>query len=394
MSLRSVQGADLKGKKVFLRVDFNVPLKEDGNVSDNTRILKALPTIEYLLEEGAAVVIASHLGRPKGKVVDALRLTGVAKELEKLLNRPVKKMNDCIGEDVAKAKEELQSGEILMLENLRFHLDETDNIMNFAKELAQHCDFFVEDAFGCVHRAHASTQGIAHFLPAYAGLLVKNEVGALKAVFQNPHKPLVMIMGGAKIDTKIGVVRNFLHKADTFLIGGGLGNTFLNAKGFNVGESLCEHDKASLAQDIMLEAEKYNERIVLPHDVKVASEAREDAEVIDLPIQDVEGDMKIFDLGKITTQRFVDIIEYAGTVIWNGPLGLFEMKPFEDGTRVVAEAVAKTKATTIIGGGDTLEALARFGVSEKDFDHVSTGGGAMLEFLEGKVLPGLAVLSR
>lgn len=393
MSLRPVQNAEITGKKVFLRVDFNVPLKEDGSVSDNTRILKALPTIEYLLAEGAAVVVASHLGRPKGKVVDSLRLNGVAKELEKLLSRPVKKMDDCIGDEVLKAKKDLQSGEILMLENLRFHVDETENIMNFAKELAEYCDLFVEDAFGCVHRAHASTQGITHFLPSYAGILVKSEVGALKSVFQDPKKPLVMIMGGAKIDTKIGVVRNFLHQADTFLIGGGLANTFLNAKGFNVGESLCEHDKASLAQEIMLESEKYNERIVLPEDVKVASEATNDAEVVDIPVADVEGNMKIFDLGKISAQRFVDIIEYAGTVIWNGPVGFFEMKPFEDGTRIIAEAVANTKATTIIGGGDTLEAISRFGIDESKFDHVSTGGGAMLEFLEGKVLPGLAVLN-
>jgi len=394
MSLRSIQDADLKGKKVFLRVDFNVPLKEDGTVSDNTRILKALPTIEYLLEQDATVVVASHLGRPKGKIVEELRLTGAAKELEKLLNNPVKKMDDCVGEVVANAKEELKSGEILMLENLRFHLDETDNIMNFAKELAEHCDVFVEDAFGCVHRAHASTQGIAHFLPAYAGILVKNEVGALKSVFQNAKEPLVMIMGGAKIDTKIGVVRNFLHKADTFLIGGGLANTFLNAQGFDVGESLCEHDKVALAQEIMLEAEKHHERIVLPEDVKVATEANENAEVLDLPIGNLGGDMKIFDLGKLSTEKFITIIKDAGMIIWNGPVGFFEMSPFSEGTRQIAEAVAATKATTIIGGGDTLEAVSRFGIDEQKFDHVSTGGGAMLEFLEGKVLPGLAVLNK
>lgn len=394
MSLKPIQDADLKGKKVFLRVDFNVPLKEDGSVSDNTRILKALPTIEYLLKEEAAIVLASHLGRPKGKVVESMRLTGPAKELEKLLNRNVKKMDDCVGSEVAQAKVDLKPGEILMLENLRFHIDETDNIMTFAKELAEGCDVFVEDAFGCVHRAHASTQGIAHFLPAYAGILVKTEVGALKSVMDDPKKPLVMIMGGAKIDTKIGVVRNFLHKADTFLIGGGLANTFLNAKGFNVGASLCEHDKSGLAQEIMREAEKYKERIVLPQDVKVALEAKEDAEVIDLPIQEVEGNMKILDLGKDSIQKFVEIIKSAGTVIWNGPVGLFEMKPFEEGTRLIAEAIANSKAKTIIGGGDTLEAIARFGIAEDRFNHVSTGGGAMLEFLEGKVMPGLAVLAK
>lgn len=394
MSLRSVKDVAVKDKKVFLRVDFNVPLKEDGSVSDNTRILKTLPTIDYLLQEGAAIVIASHLGRPKGKIVEALRLTGVAEELGKLLNRPVKKMDDCIGAEVSRAKKELQPGEILMLENLRFHVDETDNIMQFAKILAEDCDLFVEDAFGCVHRAHASTEGIAHFLPAYAGLLLKKEVSALKEAFQAQKKPLVLIMGGAKIDTKIGVLRNFLHKADTFLIGGGLANTFLYARGFDIGASLCEKDKAPLAREIMLEAEKYKERIILPNDVKVASEAADNAEVVDLPVEDVEGDMKIFDLGKISLQRFKEVIESAGAIVWNGPVGYFECKPFEEGTRVIAEAVAKSKAKTIIGGGDTLEALTRFNIAEDNFSHVSTGGGAMLEFLEGKVLPGLAVLNQ
>ncbi len=396
MPLRKLSGLDtmkLDGKKVLVRADFNVPMK-DGVILEDSRIKKVIPTIEFLLKHGAAVILLSHLGRPKGKVVEELRLGPVQKRLSEYLKMEVKKTNDCVGIEAMNAKKGLKPGEVLLLENTRFYLAETENLRPFAGELANDCDLFVQEAFGTVHRAHASTEGVAHFLPAVKGFLVEKEVKMLKSGFEHPKHPLTLVIGGAKIDTKIGVIRNFLPVADTILIGGGLANTFLYAKGFEIGQSLCEKDKAEIAQHILMEAGENKCRILLPKDVVVTKEEVSDhAKRENVPVQDVYEDNKILDIGEDTIKRFTEVIKESKMIIWNGPLGLFEYAPFAEGTKRVAEAIRDAKnAVTLLGGGDTVEALRKFDIPEESFTHVSTGGGAMLEFLEGKVLPGLAVL--
>jgi phosphoglycerate kinase len=394
MKLRTLHDLDPKGKKILLRVDFNVPTDDDGNVTDATRIREAVPTIKYLVERGARVIIMSHMGRPKGKVTDDLRLDKVAQKLVQVIKMPVKKVHECIGEGVKYMVNSMKDGEILMLENTRFYHGEELNNREFTKQIAELGDVFVSDAFGTVHRAHATTVGLADFLPAYAGLLLEREIKVLSSLLKAPKKPVVMIMGGAKIDTKIGVLKNFIGKADAFLIGGGLANTFLNAAGHNVGKSLCEFDKAEIAREIMLLAEENKEKFILPSDCIVASEPSEVAETAHVPVHDVEGDMKILDIGEKSIERFCEIIKTAGTVIWNGPIGLYEYSPFEKGTYKIAEAVANCKGITILGGGDTIDAIGKFGISKEQFTHISTGGGAMLEFLEGKELPGIKILKK
>lgn len=394
MELQTLHNLDPKGKRVLLRVDFNVPLDESRNITDDTRIRKALPTIEYLVDKGAKVIVMSHMGRPKGQMVDDLRLDKVAERLRELIEAPVNHIHECIGLGVEEAVSDMLEGEVLLLENTRFYHGEEMNDRAFVEEVAKLGDVFVSDAFGAVHRAHATTAGLADVLPAYAGLLLEREIEVLSGLLKTPQRPVVLIMGGAKIDTKIGVLKNFIDKGDAFLIGGGLGNTFLFAAGHNVGDSLHEPDKAETAREIMLEAEKDLDDFVLPHDVVVASEASEDAETLVVPVRDIEGDMKIFDSGTGTIGKFCEIIARAGTVIWNGPVGLFEMKPFEEGTRRIAEAVAECEGVTILGGGDTIAAIKKFGIAEERFTHISTGGGAMLEFLEGKELPGVKVLTK
>lgn len=388
--LKTLHGVEVKGKRVLVRVDFNVPLDDDGNVTDKTRLLEALPTIRHLLSEGARVILKSHLGRPDPDNPDSkLKMDKVANEFSKIINQPVKKLDTCVGSDVKKAVMSMKNGEILMLENTRFYREEEKNDLKFCEELAELGDIFVNDAFGTAHRAHATTHGITKHLPSYAGFLLQKEIEALNPLLEGLSGPMVLIVGGAKIDTKIGILKNFMEKADIFLVGGGLANTFLKAAGFDIGASLCQDDKIEVAREIMLESEKYGEKFLLPDDVVVASEISDSAETLIVPIEDVAGDMKILDIGPETIKRYKFAIERAEIVIWNGPVGLYEKDPFTRGTREIAKAVAQTKATTILGGGDTIDAIKKFGHDFLDFDHVSTGGGAMLEFLEGKVLPGI-----
>jgi phosphoglycerate kinase len=388
--LKTLHHVDVKGKRVLVRVDFNVPLDESGKVTDTTRLEAALPTIQHLLDDGARVILKSHLGRPDPDNPDPkLKMDEVAIAFSELLGRPVKKMDECVGSEVKKTAMALKDGEVMMLENTRFYHEEKKNDLKFSKELADLGEVFVNDAFGTAHRAHASTHGVTEHLPSHAGFLLQKEIEVLHPLLADLGGPLVLIVGGAKIDTKIGILQNFMEKADIFLVGGGLANTFLYSAGFDVGDSLCQEDKRGLAQEIMLEAEKYDEKFFLPEDVVVASEISDTAETLVLPAEDVTGDMKILDIGARTIDKYIAAIEEAGIVVWNGPMGLYEKTPFARGTREIAKAVARTKATTILGGGDTIDAIKRFGHDFIDFDHVSTGGGAMLEFLEGKVLPGI-----
>lgn len=384
----------LKGKKALVRVDCNVPIK-DGKIIDDSRIVAAVPTIRFLHERGCSVVILSHLGRPKGQVVEKLRLDPIAQRLSELLGLPVKKSDHCIGAEASEAKKNLASGEILFLENTRFHSGEVHNLMAFSRELAENMDFFVQDAFGCVHRAHASTEGVTHFLPSMMGFLVEKEFEALKGVFIDKKRPLTLVIGGAKIDTKIGVIENFIPLADNILIGGGMANTFFNAKGYDVKDSLVELDKANIACSILQQAGEESCRIVLPRDIIVSKEISDIAQtrIVDINAgEEMEDGEKALDIGPNTIALFNDIIAESHTVIWNGPVGLFEFEPFAQGTKSIAQAVVENKNCTIVGGGDSVDAIHRFNIPEKYFSHVSTGGGAMLEFLEGKMLPGISAL--
>ncbi len=396
MSKQTIQDIDVKGKRVLVRVDFNVPLN-DGRVIDDTRIREALPTIQYLLEQQARVILLSHLGRPKGKVVEKYRLDPVAEVLARLLKKKIQKVNDCIGPAVKKAIENLQTGEVLMLENTRFHSEEITNDPAFAAELASYGDIFIQEAFGVVHRDQASVVGIAKHLKTVAGFLVKKEIDELGKLFQAPKKPLVLVIGGAKIDTKIGILRAFLPLADTILLGGGLANTFLAAEGFEIGKSLYEENKLEIAREILMEAAQLGDKLILPSDVVCAdatAEPTDNTPTVDLHTSAVSCNLSIYDIGIETRQQYAELIQSAGTVIWNGPLGYFEKKPFAGGTQVVATACAQTMAETLLGGGDTITALKQFKIDINKFTHVSTGGGAMLEFLEGKQLPGLAVIQK
>lgn len=383
---------ELENKRVLLRVDFNVPMK-DGKIQDDSRIKGAIPTINHLTEAGAKVVIMSHLGRPKGQVVEELRLTEVAKHLASLLKQDVVKIDSTVGPEAEKAVQSMKNGEILILENTRFHSEEKSAEEDFVKELAKLGDLFVSDAFGAAHRNHASTAALASHLPAYAGKLMEREIKALSPILNGQYeKPLTMIFGGAKIDTKIGMIKNFIDKADHFLIGGGLANTFLAAAGYNVAESLYEEDKMELAREIMLECEKHEDHFVLPNDVIVASEISDQAEALDIPIQDVMGDMKILDIGKWSAEKFSEIIAKSGTVIWNGPVGLYEISQFAGGSTSIAKAIEESNCTSIVGGGDTLDCINKTGANSSKFTHISTGGGAAIEFLSGEDLPGIKIL--
>ncbi len=385
----------IKGKKVLLRVDFNMPLKKNGEVQDDTRMVESLPTIKYLQKKGAKIIIVSHLGRPDGKVKNELRLTKIAKHLQKLLKKPVKKVDEVIGPKVEKAIAGLKDGQILMLENVRFHKEEEECEKKFTKSLASLADIFVNDAFGTAHRRHASTAGVADYLKAYAGLLMEKEIKHLSPIVESkPKRPLTMIFGGAKIDTKIGIIKHFLKKADYFLMGGALANTFLYAAGYNVAKSLYEENKQDTAREIMLECEKDKEKFILPHDVVVACEISDKTKTTHVPVQDIMGDMKILDIGKWTAEKYCNIIAKSKTVIWNGPLGLCEFRPFQKGTETVAKFLAKSKCISILGGGDTADSLKRLKIPPTKFTHVSTGGGACIEFLSGEKLPGIEVLKK
>lgn len=398
MKLKTIEDIkDLKGKRVILRVDFNTPLTDpDTNghreVADNTRIREALPTIKYLTQNGAKLIIVTHLGRPKGQIVDNLTTDPLARELQKLLNHPVKKLDAVTTDTVHKETAEMKDGDIVMLENIRFRKEEEECEEQYTKELASLADIFVNDAFGTAHRRHASTAGISDYLPSYAGYLMQKEVEALSSVMDNPAHPLTMIFGGAKMDDKIGVIKNFIGKADHILVGGGIGNTFLAASGYFMGESLVQADKIELAREIMMECQEYKTKIILPHDLIVASELSDDAETAEVGVEDLINDMKAFDLGKWSTEKFCNMIADSKTVIWNGPVGVFEKKPFQHGTKTIAETIAETDCVSILGGGDTINAISTFDLPTEKFTHISTGGGASLEFLEGKELPGIKPL--
>lgn len=387
----SVQDIEVFGKKVFVRVDFNVPM-ENGEITDDTRIRAALPTIIYLLDNGAKVILATHLGRPKGKVVEGFRVDAIAKRLASFLGIPISKVNDCGGEESIKAVRQMENGQVLLLENVRFYPGEEKNDPQFAKDLAFLADIYVNDAFGAAHRAHASTEGIAQFLPAVAGLLMEKELRALGTALENPERPFVSILGGAKISDKIPVVKNLLDKVDVLLIGGGMANTFLAAKGIEMGKSLVEKEMIETAKELIQQAESKGIQLVLPEDLVVAFEFKGDAEATVVDINQIPEDKMALDIGPKTAEKYSNVVNTAKTVVWNGPLGVFEFDQFAKGTVAVANAMANTEATTIVGGGDVVAAVEKAGVAAR-ISHISTGGGASLEFLEGKILPGVAALN-
>jgi len=391
MRKKTIRDVDVQGKRVFVRVDFNVPL-DDGRIADDRRIREALPTITLLREHRARTILASHLGRPQGKVDDTLRLDPVAKRLGELLGAEVRKLQDCIGPEVEAAVAAMKDGDVVLLENLRFHKGEEANDLEFAAALARLADLYVNDAFGTAHRAHASTVGIAKLLPAVAGLLLEKELNYLSSALENPNRPFVAVLGGKKVSDKIGVIRNLLTKSDALLIGGAMSYTFLKAKGFEVGKSLCEDDKLDLARSLMTDAGKRRLAFYLPEDVVVADRFAEDAAHKTVPAEAIPKDWMGMDIGSHTAATYVKVIRDAMTVMWNGPMGVFEMPPFARGTRAVAEAMAQSKGVTIVGGGDSAAAVEQEGLANQ-MTHVSTGGGASLEFLEGKELPGVAVLA-
>jgi len=391
MRKKTLKDFDFKGKKALVRVDFNVPLA-DGQITDDTRIQAALPTIQYLINEGARVILMSHLGRPKGEVNEAYRMDPVAQRLAELLNKEVSKVDDCIGPEVEEAVNNMQDGDVLVLENTRFYKEETKNDPDFAKKLASIADVFVSDAFGTVHRAHASTVGVAEHLPAVAGFLLQRELEALGDVMENPEHPFVAIMGGAKVSDKIGVIRNLMDKIDYLLVGGGIANTFIRAKGYETGKSLVEEDKLDLAKELLKEAEEKGVELVLPVDVVVADDFSNDANFKAVTIDNIPADWESLDSGgPKTIEKYSEIIKNARTVIWNGPIGVFELDNFAKGTFAIAEAMAESKARTIIGGGDSAAAIKKAGLEDK-MTHISTGGGASLMFFEGKPLPGVEAL--
>ena len=391
MNKKTVKDIDLKGKKVFVRCDFNVPMDENQNITDNTRIVAALPTIKYLLEQNSKIILASHLGRPKGEVKPEFSLKPVAKELSKLLGKEVIMANDVIGEDAMTKAENLKEGEIMLLENVRFHREETDNDPEFAKKLASMAEVFVNDAFGTAHRAHASTTGIADYIPGVAGFLIEKELKFLGNAINNPERPFVAILGGAKVSDKIGVIDSLLDKVDTLMIGGGMAYTFFKAQGYNVGNSLCEVEKTDLALEAMEKAKAKGVKLLLPIDTKIGKEFKPDTESKTVAWTEIPDEWEGFDIGEKTIEMFKNELQNAKTVIWNGPLGLFEFEQFAIGTNEIAKTLAELDATTIIGGGDSAAAVTKAGLADK-MTHISTGGGASLEFLEGKKLPGIECL--
>ncbi|MEX6698780.1 phosphoglycerate kinase [Peribacillus frigoritolerans] len=392
MNKKSIKDIELKGKRVFCRVDFNVPM-QDGKISDDTRIKAALPTISYLTEQGAKVILASHLGRPKGQVVEELRLAPVAERLSELSGKDVQKAEEAYGETVQSIIENMQNGEILLLENVRFYPGEEKNDQELAKSFAALADVYVNDAFGAAHRAHASTEGIAHHLPAVAGLLMEKELSVLGKALSNPERPFTAIIGGAKVKDKIGVIENLLEKVDHLIIGGGLGYTFIKAQGHEIGNSLLEEDKIELAKSFIESAKEKGVKLHLPIDAVVTAEFSPDAATDNVDIDAIPSDKMALDIGPKTSELFADVIKSSKLVIWNGPMGVFEFDKFANGTRTVAQALAEANDTySIVGGGDSAAAAEKFGLAEK-MSHISTGGGASLEFMEGKELPGVVALN-
>lgn len=392
MKQKTIEDISVESKKVLVRVDFNVPLNDKGEITDETRIQAALPTIKYLLDHKAKVILCSHLGRPKGEFKPEFSLAPVAKRLQMLLDTKVTFAKDVIGQSADEAVAAVKDGEVVLLENLRYHKEETKNDPEFAKKLASYAEIFVNDAFGTAHRAHASTEGVTHYLPAVAGFLIKKELEFMGGALENPDRPFVAILGGAKIADKIPVIENLFNKVDCLIIGGGMANTFLAAQGYNMSKSLVDADSIALASELLKKAKLKGVKILLPIDVVAADEFNNDAKTVMVPVDSIPEGYMALDIGSSTRMIFAEEINRAKTVIWNGPMGVAEMPSFAGGTRAVAEAMAATNATTIIGGGDSAAAVKNLGYGDK-MSHISTGGGASLEFLEGKELPGIAALN-
>ena len=391
MDKKTVRDLDVAGKKVLVRVDFNVPLNDKGEITDDTRITASLPTIQYLLEQKAAVILMAHLGRPKGQVKPELSLAPVAKHLGKLLGKKILFAPDCVGEAAKAAASKLKAGHILLLENLRFHKEEEKNDMEFAEQLASLADLYVNDGFGVSHRAHASVEGVTHFLPAAAGFLLEKEIQYVGQAVTNPLHPFVAIIGGAKVSDKIGVISNLLDKVDTLLIGGGMANTFLAAQGHKMGKSLVEEDKLELAKELLAKAKKNKVKLLLPTDLVMAAAFAPYAAHVTEGVKHLNQEYMALDIGSETSKAYAEALAEAKMIVWNGPMGVFEMDAFCKGTEAVAKAVAKSRAVSIVGGGDSVAAIEKLGLAKR-ITHISTGGGASLEYLEGKVLPGVAAL--
>ncbi|WP_010306809.1 phosphoglycerate kinase [Kurthia senegalensis] len=388
---KSVKDIDVKGKRVFVRVDFNVPM-EDGRVTDDTRIRAALPTIQYLIAEGAKVILASHLGRPKGEVKEELRLTAAGKRLAELLGKDVQKLSESVGENVEQVVATMQEGDVVLLENVRFHAGEEKNDATLAQQFASLADVYVNDAFGAAHRAHATTAGIAAYLPAVSGFLMQKELDVLGKALSNPERPFTAIIGGAKVKDKIGVIDHLLEKVDNLIIGGGLSYTFTKAQGYEIGTSLLEEDKIELAASFIQKAEEKGVKLYMPIDAVVADEFSKDANTKVVSIDQIPADYMGLDIGPKTAANYAEVIQASKLIIWNGPMGVFELAPFAKGTKAVADAMAHTEGYTIIGGGDSAAAVEKFNVADQ-MSHISTGGGASLEFMEGKELPGVVALN-
>ncbi len=382
---------DVKGQRVFVRVDFNVPMA-DGAITDETRIRAAIPTIEYLVEQGAKVILASHLGRPKGEVKEDMRLTAVGIRLAELMGKPVTKLDESIGQAVEEAVANMQDGDILLLENVRFHAGEEKNDPTLAQQFAQLADIYVNDAFGAAHRAHASTEGIAKHIPAVSGFLMQKELDVLGKALSNPEHPFTAIIGGAKVKDKIGVIESLLEKVDHLIIGGGLSFTFIKAQGHDIGKSLLEEDKIELAKSFIEKAKVKGVQLHMPVDAVVANEFSQDAETQIVDVDAIPADWMGLDIGPKTAANYAEVIKNSKLIIWNGPMGVFEMDKFANGTKTVADAMATTAGYTVIGGGDSAAAVEKFEVADK-MDHISTGGGASLELMEGKELPGIVALN-
>ena len=392
MQLNTINEADLKGKRVLIRVDFNVPLK-NGVVTDNTRIKAALPTVQYILEQGASLVVMSHFGRPKGQKNPDFSMAPIAKEFEKLLGRPVKLAPDVIGPEVEAEVKALKPGEVLLLENVRFYKEEEANDPEFAKTLASYGDIYCNDAFGTAHRAHASTEGVSHYLPSYAGFLIEKEVKFMAPLLENPEKPFVAIIGGSKVSSKITVLESLVKTCDTIVIGGGMAYTFLSVLGNKIGKSLFEPDYVDTAKAFLEKAKEKGVKVILPVDNVCAKEFSDNAEPILVDSDNISDDLMGMDIGPKTVALITDALKDAKSVVWNGPMGVFEFDAFAKGTEAVAKALAASNATTVVGGGDSVAAINKFGLASK-ISHVSTGGGASLEFLEGKTLPGIKALEK
>ncbi len=394
LNKKSLKDLDFAGKRVLLRCDFNVPMDGDGKITDDIRITSSLPTINYLIEKGAKVILMSHLGRPKGEANKKYSLKAVAERLTELLNKEVIFAQDdfVVSYSVKKQVESMKDGEVLLLENTRFRKEEEKNEENFAKDLASLGELYVNDAFGTSHRAHASNVGVSTYLPSAVGFLVEKEISIMGKALESPERPFVAILGGAKVSDKIGVIENLINKVDTIIVGGGMAYTFLRAQGYEIGKSLLEEDKIGLAKELLQKAKDNNVKLMLPVDVVVAKEFKNDAEFKTVKIDNIPEDMMGLDIGEESIKLFSDIIKEAKTVIWNGPMGVFEMENFAKGTELIAKAMAESSGTTIVGGGDSASAVEKSGYAEK-MTHISTGGGASLELLEGKILPGIEAIS-